>query len=293
MGVKSVSVPPLWRAAFLSPSLTALEMKAIRSNWGIIHKVVRPECCCARPAALQSILWDAAGISLLPPHPGAGLRVPRAFGRRGGCVQGEELLCTFRAASLHARRASRRFAHPREVAGTCKATASVPGRAELSPHRRPQCGGFGHPRLWPVAILVHFGSCTRSRSSPGDVCAGNLQPSARWAPPAPVSMEFVLLLQLCFSPSVALSALIPFQRVLFFPCKYRQHPRGGYNFKYGCIMQIEPKLCPGVTGSGSRILTPASGSSPGWHCLAMGHGLSPGGDAHPWLLGSELGLWGQ
>lgn len=54
-------------------------------------------------------------------------------------------------------------------------------------------------------------------------------------------------------------------------------------------MQMEPKLCPRVTRSGSRILTPASGSSPGWHCLAPEHGLSPGGDAHPWGLSWVMG----
>lgn len=127
----------MWRAAFLSPSLTALEMKAIRSNWGIIHKVVRPECCCARPAALQSILWDAAGISLLPPYPGAGLRVPRAFGRGGdvcrvrSCsARSGQPACTLAgpADGLHTRGrwlARARLQHPCPAGQSCHLTGGL------------------------------------------------------------------------------------------------------------------------------------------------------------------------
>ena len=224
---------------------------------------------------------------------GAGLH---AQGSQMACLQGEELTCTLRGASLHACRARGWLARAEEpncvlagqgaslhaqgswlaCSGETRALSvpgSVPEWGASSPLGWHPAVTMGHPllassrslpacqkpSLGPDSGLVGAGfrGGRSPRKVPGWVLgAGDVLRSRCRAPCALVNIEFVFLLQLCFSTHIALSALIPF---LFFPWKYRQHPRGGYNLKYRCIMQIKPKPCPRVTGSDSFI--PASPSA--------------------------------
>ena len=160
---------------------------------------------------------------------GAGLHTPRcrlarlhAEGSQARCWDGEP-----RPLSAGVRRGPR--ASPRwPVACPCQHVRNVP---------LAQARGWGEQGLGgstPPAARRGFGSGRRAAEpTPGAVCPGNV--------------GFVFPLQLCFSTCVALAASIPFS---FFPCKYRQHPRGGHHLKYRFIMQIKPKPCPGVTGGG-------------------------------------------
>lgn len=220
----------------------------------------------------------------------AGLHAP---GSQMAHLQGKEPACTPREAGLHACRARGWLADVEEPncrlagqgagvhaqgsrlarSGGDKAPSRCQAQCQIGEHPHLLAGILRRPRAtprWPVAgPCRHVGNLPLAQTGgsrvsggrspprpklPGWVLgAGDVPQSRCWVPRALVNVEFVFLLQLCFSTHIALPALIPF---LFFPWKYRQHPQGGYNLKYRCIMQIKPKPCPRVTGSDSFI--PAS-----------------------------------
>lgn len=199
-----------------------------------------------------------------------------AQGSRLARLQGKGLACRRGGAKLQACRARSwraRSGEPACTLGGDKAPSRCQAQCQIGEHPHLLAGILWRPRAtprWPVAgPCRHVGNLPLAQTGgskvsggrspprpklPGWVLgAGNVPQSRCWVPRALVNVEFVFLLQLCFSTHIALPALIPF---LFFPWKYRQHPQGGYNLKYRCIMQIKPKPCPRVTGSDSFI--PAS-----------------------------------